>query len=69
MKKIKLVEIKELDEQSYITYISAWKDRNESLCPSSCDMAALNFSIKAPGHFLNIPEFDSCKKHKQLEIP
>lgn len=44
VRTIKLVEIKELDEQSYITYTSAWKDRDEPLCPSSCDMAALNFS-------------------------
>ncbi len=44
VRTIKLVEIKELDEQSYITYTSAWKDRDEPLCPSSCDMAELSFS-------------------------
>lgn len=44
VRTIKLVEIRELDEQSYITYISEWKDRNEPLCPSSCELSELSFS-------------------------
>lgn len=43
MRTIKLVEIKELDEQNYFTYVSSWKDANETLCPSSCHMGSLNF--------------------------
>lgn len=44
MRTIKLVEIKDLDELNYLSYISSWKEMNETLSPSSCDMGTLSFS-------------------------
>lgn len=43
MRTIKLVEIKDLDELNYLSYISSWKEMNETLSPSSCDMGILSF--------------------------
>lgn len=44
MRTIKLVEIKDLNEVNYLSYISSWKEMNETLSPSSCDMGILSFS-------------------------
>jgi predicted acetyltransferase len=43
VRTIKLVEIKDLDELNYLSYISSWKEMNETLSPSSCDMGILSF--------------------------